>query len=154
MEANHQRIGKDRGAEQASLCLRVRSRRASSPSVVEHARRICRRGPPRLCLLALCFLGGYWAAISYAESTRFGLLGTPARPRPTVGSPQGFVEMNLPPEAQVARQACRAAAGFNDRVERTAAMRLDLIVDGWQTAVVAVASALPAAVADPCLWRK
>ena len=31
----------------------------------------------------------------------------------------------------------------NNRVERTAAMRLDCYADGLQTAVVAVASALP-----------
>jgi hypothetical protein len=37
----------------------------------------------------------------------------------------------------------------NNRVERTAAMRLDFDRDGLQIAVVAVASALPAAVAHP-----
>lgn len=37
----------------------------------------------------------------------------------------------------------------NNRVERTAAMRFDLDGDGLQTAVIAVASALPAAVAHP-----
>ena len=38
----------------------------------------------------------------------------------------------------------------NNRVERTAAMRFGFDGDGLQTAVVAVASALPAAVAHPC----
>lgn len=40
----------------------------------------------------------------------------------------------------------------NNRVERTAAARLDFDGDGSQTAVVAVVSALPAAVAHPCRW--
>jgi hypothetical protein len=40
--------------------------------------------------------------------------------------------------------------GANKWVERTAAMRLDSDGDGLQTAVIAVASALPAAVAHPC----
>lgn len=38
----------------------------------------------------------------------------------------------------------------NNRVERTAAIRLDFDGDGLQTAVIAVVSALPAAVAHPC----
>ena len=38
----------------------------------------------------------------------------------------------------------------NKWVERTAAMRFGLIGDGLQTAVVAVVSTLPAAVAHPC----
>ena len=38
----------------------------------------------------------------------------------------------------------------NNRVERTAAMRLDFDGDGLQTAVIAVVSTLPAAVAHPC----
>lgn len=38
----------------------------------------------------------------------------------------------------------------NNRVERPAAMRFGLDGDGLQTAVVAAASALPAAVAHPC----
>jgi hypothetical protein len=44
----------------------------------------------------------------------------------------------------------RVAASFNNRVERTAAMRLDFDGDGLQTVVVAVVSTLPAAVAHPC----
>lgn len=40
----------------------------------------------------------------------------------------------------------------NNRVERTTAMRFSLIGDGRQTAVVAVVSTLPAAVAHPCRW--
>ena len=40
--------------------------------------------------------------------------------------------------------------GPNNRVERTAAMRFGLDGDGLQTAVIAVVSALPAAVAHPC----
>ena len=38
----------------------------------------------------------------------------------------------------------------NNRVERTAAMRFGFDSDGLQTAVVAVVSTLPAAVAHPC----
>ena len=38
----------------------------------------------------------------------------------------------------------------NNRMERTAAMRLDFDGDGLQTAEVAVASALQAAVIPPC----
>lgn len=41
-------------------------------------------------------------------------------------------------------------AHSNNRVERTAAMRLYFDGDGLQIAVIAVASALPAAVAHPC----
>lgn len=40
----------------------------------------------------------------------------------------------------------------NNRVERTAAMRFDFDGDGLQTAVIAVVSALPAAVAHPCRY--
>ena len=44
----------------------------------------------------------------------------------------------------------RTAASFNKSLERTAAMRFGLDGDGLQAAVVAVESALPAAVAHPC----
>ena len=44
----------------------------------------------------------------------------------------------------------RSSEQPNNRVERTAAMRLDFDGDCHQIAVVAVVSTLPAAVAHPC----
>ena len=112
--ANHQRIGKDRGAERASLWLRVRLRRASLPSVVEPARSAGWRFRRTARRHAFCFLGGSRAAITCAEKGRIGPPEPVARQRPTVGAPHGFFETNLTPGASTARQVRRGAAGFNE----------------------------------------
>ena len=69
-------------------------------------------------------------------------------------------ELQLLSRARVRSGFTRAAVcsmnrdGANKWVERTAAMRFSFDGDGLQTAVVAVASALPAAVAHPCRSAK
>ena len=67
----------------------------------------------------------FWAAPWPQALTpkRCGLHSRAARAiqRPTMLSPARLVEVELPPEPQNARQARRAAAGFNKALQRTAA---------------------------------
>ena len=63
MPPNHQRIGKDRGAERASFGLRGKWSRASFPSVGEPARSAGWRFRRLIRRYAFCFLGGSMSAL-------------------------------------------------------------------------------------------
>ena len=116
--ANHQRIGKDRGAEERSFWLRVKSRRASFPSVVEPARPAGWGHHRSGGALAFCFFDGPWAASTYAKTARSAPPAAAAIQGQSLRMRPGLVEPSLTPGASSARQARRGAAGFNHALQR------------------------------------
>ena len=130
MPPNHQRIGIDRSAGATWPDLRVWSRGASIPSVVEPARR---RFVKRLSY-AFCFFRCPLASSTYEDMHHFETLSTrsaASESRPRMTGARQLVQPNvvtrppipgshLTPGSQKLRQVRRKAAGFNQSPEPAA----------------------------------